>query len=259
MLPVELSDKIIDLLAGKKKALARCSLVSKTWADRSRIHLWKDLELKCEYDSVKLKRFIGFVRSSPVVANMVINVTLSYYSEPREGDSEYPRGGAFALLEALPALETLTLDRARFWLLHTANVDFTTKVKTLSIKDTIFSDIRDFHNLVCALPSLTDLAVGPDVKWTSWDDTDAIEDYAFKVDRLQIGADDIDGSFITWLSLLSSVDVTTVCLTHMPRDFYEVADWFESAWDACIRTARSLELDLRYIEGKRQMLLPLLR
>ena len=218
IVPHELSDRIIDCLTSKR-ALGRCSVVSKNWISRARRHLWRLINLNCDNDTSKLSRFLDLVTHSPALGSNILSLNLSYYYEPKDNEP-YPRGIIFSLIQALPALQALILESVRLNLSHAIDVDLSNcTVKTLSIKKTKFADILHFHHFVHAFPLLDNLAVGPEVFWDAWDDTDLIEGSTFKIDRLEIGADDVDASVISWLQLLSSVDVTTLTAKHslVPR------------------------------------------
>ena len=246
-LPRELNDGIIDCFAREKDALARCSLVCKGWAARSRQHLWREVVLFCALDRSKPGHFLDLLRRSPDLTSLIEELTISGYNEPRGEDNS--QGVVFSILRTLSALKVLCLDGVRVNLAEAAVLS--SPVRKLVIKRTVYDDIRHLHNFVCAFPCLDDLSLCYSVSWRSWTDTEDIENYAFKVRRLQIGVDDFEEARpVAWVGLLKSIEVTALSLKHIPDQYELVADWFESVWDACIHQIRSLELDLRNITGE---------
>ena len=62
--PIEVCEQVIDMVALKKdvKALLACSLVSRTWTPRSRVHLYNHIYLHCE---TRIKRFLSTLALTP--------------------------------------------------------------------------------------------------------------------------------------------------------------------------------------------------
>ena len=246
-LPAELRDAIINCLVGEKAALARCSLVCKPWAVRSRQSLWREIFLHCASDASKPSLLLDLLRRSPTLAPLIVELTISSYNEPNDG--KHPKGAIISLLKAIPTLETLTLHTVRLNLPEATTID-SSRVKTLSITGSVFESMLHFHHLVLAFPCLDDLAVAHDVSWTSWDGMEVANCCAMKLNRLQFGVIDIEGSAITWLCHLLSVDVKTLSLKEMLPHWFEIPETFEGAMDTCILNARTLELDLRCLQGE---------
>ncbi|KAI0091542.1 hypothetical protein BDY19DRAFT_1030876 [Irpex rosettiformis] len=74
-IPPEVSDYIIDHVWDSKPTLASCSLVCRVWANRSRHHLFRVVDVAIKRCS-KLDKFIAFLRSSPHLASSIRHLTL---------------------------------------------------------------------------------------------------------------------------------------------------------------------------------------
>lgn len=109
--PPELSDLLIDQLQDSKRALANCSLVCHAWVNRSRYHLFKEVNVT---HPVTLEEFTAFLQTSPHLSFHIARLNL--HGVPA---CDYP-GYASRLqlsipsltscIQKLPSLDELVLD-----------------------------------------------------------------------------------------------------------------------------------------------------
>lgn len=73
--PPELSDYLIDHVWDSKPTLSSCSLVCRTWVNRSRHHLFREVNISVKR-SPKLDVFLAFLHSSPHLSSYIRRLTL---------------------------------------------------------------------------------------------------------------------------------------------------------------------------------------
>ena len=222
----------------------------KAWVVRSRVHLWKAITLRCSNDTDKLSHFLDFLHLFPTFTHLIVHLTLSNYAEL---ENDRPHSTIFLLLDALSALERLMLASCKLALIELeATRTSAYPAKTLSITETTFGDIVQFHRFVCAFPSLETLEIGLGVSWpwSSFHGEDrVVESSAFKIGRLQISVGEPVSGVISWLASLRSVDINVLRIDDIPSSFFSFPWGYEAAWDACIPNVRSLELDRGNLDG----------
>jgi hypothetical protein len=111
--PPELSDAVIDYLAGelihiRRRALKACSLVSKSWVNRTRFHLFHTVCL----DSESVKAFLAIL-ASPLLTLVPFTRQLRIEGGTIEKEGAIEEGDwqtvALPLLRALSAVEVLVI------------------------------------------------------------------------------------------------------------------------------------------------------
>ncbi len=76
-LPPELVDAVVDHLHDDKLALATYSLLSHTWIPPSRFHLFHTIILRVKPGGKEFVTFLGFIRSTPGIADLIHELSLS--------------------------------------------------------------------------------------------------------------------------------------------------------------------------------------
>lgn len=111
VLPIELTDAIIDELWSHKPTLSACSVVCRAWCARSRLHLFQEVSLWSN-KPFRTGNFNDLIRSPwcTILPNVHL---LSVHFHPHHGDVELWRNLIF-LLQALPRVKSLSLIRPPF-------------------------------------------------------------------------------------------------------------------------------------------------
>ncbi|KAI0358104.1 hypothetical protein OH77DRAFT_1518836 [Trametes cingulata] len=170
-LPVEIIERIIDLLDGDIPSLAACSLTCRGLLPICRTYIWREVTLSMLYEGqteTRTAAFFELIRADPDVASYVSTLSLcpdAYLVE--EGiPAPWDRATVNDIVAPLPNLRTLRLYGFRgpelcLYELMTMTRDFPT-IEELHVQDIIIDDSRD--------PTDTDLmslrSTGPPgVRW----------------------------------------------------------------------------------------------
>ena len=159
MLPPELTDAIIDNVADDKKALSACSRVCKNWLVRSRVHLWKNIVLDSNHETMReLSLFTDIMRDSPFLITHIQHLELSYLDHSLAD-------GVINQLSALKSLKTLVLSMLEMGLQVRDGHTFSASLERLVVSHTTFESMSEWHRLVAGLPSLQALTIGSAVQF----------------------------------------------------------------------------------------------
>ena len=250
MLPPELTDAIIDVVADDKKTLAACSRVCKTWLVRSRVHLWRRIVLDSNHETMKrLSLFSGMTRNSPFLVSHIQYLELSYLDHSLADD-------ILAQLPALRGLKTLVLYLLTVQLQVLDGHVFSASLEQLVVSYTTFEDMSDWHRLVAGLPSLRALTIGAAMQFrrgkrpaklpsASLDDPDV--EFELRLRKLDVDfANDEQNAIRFWLALLPYVEAKTLCVRRIPTARSSKLDRFTST---CLPGVGVLEWDSRPCQG----------
>ncbi|TCD64220.1 hypothetical protein EIP91_004355 [Steccherinum ochraceum] len=118
--PQELVDMVLDHLHEDKRTLKACTLVSPSWLDTSRHHLFYDLTVPVSEDTKSFDAFTDFLINTPLIATYIRDLRLRHGStslEPFAFFTAVPKSQTrigpdhlACILANLPRLQALLLD-----------------------------------------------------------------------------------------------------------------------------------------------------
>ncbi|KAK0211223.1 hypothetical protein DFS33DRAFT_1298255 [Desarmillaria ectypa] len=172
-LPPELTDIIINELSRDHSALKSCSLTSKAFLPRSRVHLFRHVTLSCSSNS---RRFCDLLSAASFIAPLVKSLRIeegkngsdwSFWLAARDfqwvcDDSTLP-----IIMSFLPNLDSFTVDTVYFCASSPPHLSFShtisTKVvslTTLNIDCAQFDNLLDLLNMLATFVNLKILRLG---------------------------------------------------------------------------------------------------
>ncbi|PBK93180.1 hypothetical protein ARMGADRAFT_1165417 [Armillaria gallica] len=198
-LPPELTDIIIDELSRDRPALKSCSLISKAFLPRSRIHLFRHVTLSLSSDS---RRFCDLLSTAPFVAPLVKSLRIeegkydsdwsdwSLWSAARDCQWVCNDPALPIILSSLPNLASLTIGAIYFKTFSTPHLSFahalSTKaasLTTLNIECAHFDDLLDLLEMLVMFANVKILRLGS---------ITAAAPFFTSADRLQLGIEEIE-------------------------------------------------------------------
>ena len=127
-LPPELIDTVIDNILHDKPALAACSVVSRGWTFRSRLHLFRSITFHPKPGGDGTTPLLQFLKSSPALAKLVHELILEgspadAFSITTRDTENISHAALYRILDFLPSLSNLELRRLCFTRPHNWTIE----------------------------------------------------------------------------------------------------------------------------------------
>lgn len=245
--PLEISDMIIDCLSADKDALSNCSLTCKSWTPRSRRHLWSCLNIA--FGRKPRRTFTDFselLNASPTLASHIRLLGLRQFRDrPTHGS---PCGSVVALLHCMQNLRELDLGLVSFGCFddfqgQSESLTLACYIKRLSLSDTDFASIGDFHRFMRCFPVVQELDLSGFQDLGDPDEyTDNARSHSLVLKRLEVGFNDDPQTGMSWLAILNCIEVGVLRVTFILGELANVegVPIFCEAWKKCIQDAEAL-------------------
>ena len=236
MLPPEITDSIIDNLGYDKVALARCSLVCKSWTPRSRLRLWKTVSVSSV--GTRAARFLELAQSSPVpyfikhldIYSVKVPVFVSLLAE----------------LPKFSVLKTISIDSIHGTIVrvpHTSSARYTMSQVSMTISRSSFATMADLYYLVAHFSHLRSLNIDSEVyvdDIRTVPPKSSLAEGGLQLERLAIGVQD-SGNAACLLSHVGPVRARSLTLVFIGS----IPSWFEPIWKVCTPYIEHLRLESR--------------
>ncbi|KAG6917874.1 hypothetical protein DXG01_000644 [Tephrocybe rancida] len=170
--PTELVDYIIDFLYDCNPALQACSLVSRTWVQSSRLHLFRNLDLddtdtsKAAQNSLRILRLRDLLRASPLLAQYIKDLNIRHGADEATGVGILGNPNLpfiFTALSSLVSLKISPLERSVF-VGHippslNSSMESMSSLKVLHLNDLNFLRPQDVLRLLRSSSLVTNLTL----------------------------------------------------------------------------------------------------